>query len=68
MIKPRKLKPVTCRTCGSTFAEDDLEKTCSNCFACSGCEIYICPSCNNEIVLKPIKPMARKNSIDNSQF
>jgi len=53
----KKEKIYTCKTCGFQFSNLDVEKTCSNCFACSGCEIYICPSCKNEVVILPVKPM-----------
>ena len=68
MIRPRKEKIIVCSDCGFIFTDQDDTKTCSNCFACTGCEIYICPSCGTEVVVKAIKPMSRENSVDNSQF
>jgi hypothetical protein len=44
---------------------------CSNCFVCSGCEIYYCPSCDEEIVITPvrrIKSASDKNEGDNSNY
>jgi hypothetical protein len=32
---------------------------CSNCFACTGCEIYYCPGCDNEIVITPVRSMGK---------
>ncbi len=46
---------VECQHCGKTFDKKDLDRSCSNCFACTSCETYICPECGNEIVVKPIK-------------
>lgn len=33
---------------------------CSNCFACTGCEIYRCSYCKREIVIKPKKNLLDK--------
>jgi len=49
-----------CPVCDFRFSNMDVPKNCSNCFACSGCEIYTCPSCGNEVVIKPIKPMKKQ--------
>lgn len=57
MITKRKAIFYTCEKCGFKFSNLDLPRTCSNCFACTGCEIYICPVCENEVVIKPMKPM-----------
>ncbi|HKK43246.1 MAG TPA: hypothetical protein VJ963_12605 [Bacteroidales bacterium] len=46
---------IICNRCGTKFEKDREYRSCSNCFVCSGCEIYFCPSCDNEIVLIPIK-------------
>jgi len=48
---------VTCPTCGKTWDKNELSKSCSNCFACTGCEAYICLECRYEIVITPPKPM-----------
>ena len=48
---------VSCSNCGFQARKGDLDRSCSNCFACTGCEIYICPKCGKEIVVEPIKPM-----------
>ncbi len=47
-------KTVNCNSCGRSSETDDLIKSCGNCFACLGCEIYICQWCGEEIVIKPI--------------
>lgn len=48
---------IKCENCGSEFSKDDLQRSCSNCFACTSCEIYICYHCKHEIVVKPIQKM-----------
>lgn len=50
---------VTCTRCQKSWDKRDLERSCSNCFACTGCEAYICPECRYEIVVVPIKKMKR---------
>jgi hypothetical protein len=45
---------VTCVECRMSFPKDDLERSCSNCFACTLCEKYICAGCKNEIIIKPV--------------
>jgi len=62
MITKRKAIFYTCEKCGFRFSNLDLPRPCSNCFACTGCEIYICPACENEVVVKPMKPMKRSES------
>jgi hypothetical protein len=46
---------VICPSCNKHFMKDSLVRSCGNCFACTACEIYICPLCRNEIVVKPMK-------------
>jgi len=48
---------IICNKCNYKFERDRMLRFCSNCFACSGCEIYYCPSCDEEIVITPIKRM-----------
>lgn len=55
---------VTCVHCGKTWDKEMLAKSCSNCFACTGCEAYICSDCRYEIVVIPPKPMKRTNQKD----
>ena len=45
---------IKCEHCGCVYDKDDLKRSCSNCFACLSCEIYICPNCGQEIVVKPM--------------
>lgn len=47
----------TCPACRFKFSNFDVPKSCGNCFACTGCEIYLCPSCQAEVVIKPVKSM-----------
>mgnify|MGYP007057175201 CR=1 FL=1 len=42
---------ITCQKCFSRHALKGLKKICSNCFACTGCEVYRCPVCNRGIVV-----------------
>jgi hypothetical protein len=48
---------IICGACGFKFDRTKEYKHCSNCFACTGCEIYYCPQCDNEIVITPVRPM-----------
>lgn len=57
MISGKKEKLYRCSECGFEFTNLQVDRTCSNCFACTGCEIYLCPNCSAEVVIKPIKPM-----------
>jgi hypothetical protein len=57
MIQGKKEKFYECEECGFRFSNLDVLRVCSNCFACTGCEIYMCPSCGKEVVVKPMKPM-----------
>jgi hypothetical protein len=50
---------VSCTRCNKSWDKRDLERSCSNCFACTGCEAYICPDCRYEIVVVPIRKMKR---------
>jgi len=60
------MKPVlriySCEACEFRFTKEDAQRSCSNCFACTGCEIYLCPNCGKEVVIKPIKPMLKGNN------
>ena len=58
----KKEKYYSCTSCGYEFSNLDAGRACSNCFACTGCEIYYCPSCNEEVEIKPKKPMGRQPS------
>ncbi len=46
---------ITCTGCGFQAPKGNLDRSCGNCFACTGCEIYICPECDGEIVVKPMQ-------------
>jgi predicted RNA-binding Zn-ribbon protein involved in translation (DUF1610 family) len=53
----KKENHYSCTGCGFLYSNLDASRVCSNCFACTGCEIYLCPSCGEEVVFKPKKPM-----------
>ncbi len=55
MFAPKKEKIYTCSNCNFQFSNLDVPRSCSNCFACIGCEIYICPQCEQEVVIKPVR-------------
>ena len=57
----RNVKIYLCNFCGIKFSRDEAIKVCSNCFACTGCEIFICPGCGEEVVIKAIKKPNRDN-------
>ena len=55
MLGQKKEEVYACNSCGRQFSNFDVPRNCSNCFACTGCEIYLCPFCGEEVVVKPIK-------------
>jgi len=48
---------ITCGTCSLKFERSKELKHCSNCIVCTGCEVYYCPKCDNEIIITPIRPI-----------
>jgi hypothetical protein len=48
---------IICGKCSFKFDRNKENKHCSNCIVCTGCEIYYCPKCDEEIVIIPIKPI-----------
>jgi hypothetical protein len=50
---------ITCGSCGLIFERSKEYKFCSNCFACTGCEIYYCPDCEEEIIVTPVRKIAK---------
>jgi hypothetical protein len=50
---------VICDSCGEQSETDDIMKSCGNCFGCVGCEIYICPHCESQIVVQPLNTQKR---------
>ncbi len=52
---------IECSTCSNKYTLGDLRRHCSNCFACTGCEIYICPNCDARIVVREGREMKRRN-------
>ncbi len=55
MLGQKREKLYRCEACGFEFSNLDGTRVCSNCFACTGCEIYTCPECGTELVVKPKK-------------
>jgi hypothetical protein len=53
---------ITCGNCGFIFARSKEFTSCSNCFACTGCEIYYCPKCDTEVVITPVKKAGRRKA------
>lgn len=53
---------ILCKQCNQSFDKKDLQIVCSNCFACTGCERYVCPKCNNAIVISPVKSIFSNTS------
>ena len=60
----KKLIPIIlCHNCGTSFERDLFYRNCSNCFACLGCEIYTCPGCAIEIIVK-----SKIQNLDNKEY
>jgi hypothetical protein len=57
---------IICGSCNMKFERGKEFRNCCNCFACSGCEIYYCPGCDNEIVITPVKSI--RNSSDHIEI
>jgi len=57
MISGKIEKFYNCSACDFKFSNLDVSRVCSNCFACTGCEVYHCPACGVEVVVKPMKAM-----------
>ncbi len=51
---------VTCPSCKNSFSKKNLKRNCSNCFACTGCEVYICYHCGERIVIVPPREYRNK--------
>lgn len=50
---------IICGRCYLKFERERELRYCSNCFACTGCEIYYCPECDNEIVITPVRSVSK---------
>jgi hypothetical protein len=48
---------ITCGSCNFKFERTGEYRHCSNCIVCTGCEVYYCPHCDDEITVTPIKPI-----------
>ena len=55
VLGKKKEKFYNCSVCDFKFSNLDVDRTCSNCFACTGCEIYTCYGCGTELIVKPKK-------------
>lgn len=55
---------IVCDKCNLKFERGGTNKHCSNCFACTGCEIYYCPSCDEEIIITPVRSMRKATKTD----
>ena len=51
---------IICGSCGLKFERDREFRHCSNCFVCTGCEVYYCMQCDNEIIVTPVKPLPER--------
>jgi hypothetical protein len=54
---------IICGFCGHRFERGSEVKHCSNCFACTGCEIYYCPECDSEIVITPVRSIEKSSKM-----
>jgi hypothetical protein len=59
---------IVCDNCGMEFERGFPNKHCSNCFVCTGCEVYYCPSCDKEIVITPVKKIRPADKNDENLF
>jgi hypothetical protein len=57
---------ITCGSCNLKFEREKEYKHCSNCFACTGCEIYYCPRCENEITVRPVRSIRARSEEENN--
>ena len=48
---------IICGACKFKFERSKEYTSCSNCFVCTGCEIYYCPHCDKEIIITPVRDM-----------
>lgn len=51
---------ITCPHCGRKINSDDAQRLCSNCFACTGCERYLCYFCDNTIIISDVRKIGEK--------
>lgn len=49
------METVICKNCSKKHDKKSLKRSCGNCFACTGCEIYQCPDCRKSIVITPMR-------------
>jgi hypothetical protein len=53
---------IICGRCNLKFEREGTNKHCSNCFACTGCEIYYCPLCDEEIIITPVRTIRKSGN------
>jgi hypothetical protein len=53
---------ILCPNCGKNFPRNSNYRHCTNCFACTGCEIYYCPFCDERIEIKPMRKLGEKRT------
>jgi hypothetical protein len=58
---------IICGECHREWDKNKIERYCSNCFCCTGCERYICPVCDGVIVVVPVKKMNASPDSANQQ-
>ncbi|MFN8254725.1 MAG: hypothetical protein U0W24_03495 [Bacteroidales bacterium] len=56
-MQPEEENMVLCKECNHSFDKEKARQKCANCFACTGCEIYYCPYCENLVEIRLPKPM-----------
>ena len=61
-MKKQEQEMLICPNCGKQYPKSDLRRHCSNCFACTGCERYLCSGCDEVIEVVPIRPVGFKSS------
>jgi hypothetical protein len=59
---------IICDRCNHKFDRGRIYKHCCNCFACTGCEIYYCPSCDEEIIITPVGAVGDSSGKQEVQF
>lgn len=53
----QEIHTIQCHNCLYSAQKNTFVKSCGNCFACKGCEMFLCPNCEEIIILKaPPKP------------
>jgi hypothetical protein len=61
-------KEIICTQCNKAFEGSLYYRQCSNCFACTGCEIYTCPHCGATVEARPMKTMKQTIKKENDSM